>query len=103
MSLAITDFYIMLSAIIQPDGDVMSDKAQPKTIAQCLAGLESIAKQLENNTLDVEEAIELYGQGVNLGEECQQKLSKAQNKIKILSEKASKIVTCEELSEQIDG
>lgn len=47
--------------------------------------LENIAQQLESGEVSLEESLELYEEGMNLVELCNQKLDAAEKKIQTLS------------------
>jgi exodeoxyribonuclease VII small subunit len=56
-----------------------------KTFEQALARLEKIVNSLEQGEVPLENAIELYEEGIELSKECMETLSKAELKIKKLS------------------
>lgn len=56
-----------------------------RTFEQSLARLEKIVDSLEQGEVPLENAIELYEEGIELSKECTETLSKAELKIKKLS------------------
>lgn len=51
------------------------------SFSQAIERLEEIVKKLENQNLDLEEAVNLLTEGISLHKICQEKLKKAQHKI----------------------
>lgn len=60
-----------------------------RTFEQSLARLEKIVDSLEQGSVPLENAIELYEEGINLSKECMETLSKAELKIKKLNKDMS--------------
>jgi len=60
-----------------------------KTFEQSLTRLEKIVESLEQGEVPLENAIELYEEGIELSKECMETLSKAELKIKKLSKDLS--------------
>lgn len=60
-----------------------------RTFEQALARLEKIVDSLEQGEVPLENAIELYEEGIELSKECMETLSKAELKIKKLSKDLS--------------
>ena len=52
-----------------------------------LGRLESLVKSMESGTLDLEQALVSYEEGVRLTRECQTQLDEAQQRINIIREK----------------
>ena len=75
---------------------------QPQTIAQFLAAIQDISKKLEDHDIELEEAINLYSQGVALGKACQDKLNQAQEKIKVLTADSETLIDPEQLGSAAD-
>jgi exodeoxyribonuclease VII small subunit len=71
----------------------MSEKntvpAEPLSIEQALARLESLVGEMESGQLSLEELISSYEEGVKLASSCQEKLDAAAKKIQIISKTAS--------------
>jgi exodeoxyribonuclease VII small subunit len=71
----------------------MSEKssvpAEPLSIEQALARLESLVGEMESGQLSLEELITSYEEGVKLASSCQEKLDAAGKKIQIISKTAS--------------
>lgn len=57
------------------------------TFKEMISRLEEIAQALDSETLDLEQAISLYEEGVKLSEECITSLKSAEVKITTLKEK----------------
>jgi exodeoxyribonuclease VII small subunit len=64
-------------------------ESSKKTFEQSLARLEKIVDSLEQGEVPLENAIELYEEGIELSKECMETLSKAELKIKKLSKNLS--------------
>lgn len=63
-----------------------SKKETPKrTFEQSLSRLEEIIESLEQGEVQLDNAIELYEEGIALSKECMEMLSKAELKIKKLT------------------
>lgn len=62
----------------------MSNKKDEITFEKALVRLEEILKLLENNTAPLDESLGMFEEGVNLIKLCNNKLDKAEQKIKIL-------------------
>lgn len=62
----------------------MSSKKDEITFEKALVRLEEILKSLENNTAPLDESLGMFEEGVNLIKLCNNKLDKAEQKIKIL-------------------
>lgn len=61
--------------------------AKDISFSKALIRLEEIVRKLENQNLDLEAAVDLLAEGIELHKKCQDKLKNAQNKInKIFSE-----------------
>ena len=64
----------------------MAKEARQETFEQLYARLEAAVAQLETGGLPLEEAIDLYEQGMTLARQCQERLDKAELKITKLRE-----------------
>lgn len=53
-----------------------------------LARLEEVVKRLENTELSLDEAMNLFEEGVKLSRECQKQLEEAEGRVEILLKKA---------------
>lgn len=60
-----------------------------KTFEKSLSDLEKVIQQLQNGDLSLDKSIQLYEKGMNLANECNMSLDKAQLKIEEL--KAGKV------------
>jgi exodeoxyribonuclease VII small subunit len=58
---------------------------------QAILKLEDIVKKLEVNDISLEEALQLFENGVGLVGQCHQELNRAEEKVKILTLKNSSI------------
>lgn len=61
-------------------------KVQELDFEQALSGLEDIVQKLESNDLKLDEAIDIFGKGVELARFCNSKLTQAQEKIQKIVE-----------------
>ena len=59
-------------------------------------------QKLEDHDIELEEAINLYSQGVALGKACQDKLNQAQEKIKVLTADSETLIDPEQLGSAAD-
>lgn len=64
-------------------------ESSKRTFEQSLSRLEKIVDSLEQGEVPLENAIELYEEGIELSKECMETLSKAEVKIKKLSKDLS--------------
>ena len=55
-------------------------------LEQSLDSLEALAERMESGELTLEESLQAFEQGVKLTRECQQALSQAEQKVRILLE-----------------
>ncbi len=60
-------------------------KKAPKDFESAVKRLEELTDQLESGELQLEQSIELYGEGLDLAGFCNQKLTEAEKKIKLIS------------------
>jgi len=66
--------------------------AKDLNFKKAIERLEEIVEKLESQDLDLEEAVDLLAEGIELHKKCQDKLKSAQTKInKLLEEKAESI------------
>ena len=72
----------------------MSATKKYKDFESALARLEEITELMESEEAALEQSIDLYTEGLEITKFCNQKLSEAEKKIKIIAEKAG--VTVEE-------
>lgn len=66
-------------------------KKNHKNFEQCLSRLEEIANQLESDDVGLEDALQLYEEGINLSRECFSSLKNAELKITELKKKVEDI------------
>jgi exodeoxyribonuclease VII small subunit len=63
--------------------------SQPtESFESCLDRLEKIVKQLENGNLPLEQALQLFEEGMKLSESCRRQLDSAESRIEMLVRKA---------------
>ncbi|HSG98566.1 MAG TPA: exodeoxyribonuclease VII small subunit [candidate division Zixibacteria bacterium] len=67
-------------------------EAPPPDFETALERLTEINERLESGEVTLDEAIALYTDGMKLAKYCQEKLSDAEQKIKILVEKGGRLV-----------
>ncbi|WP_263081867.1 exodeoxyribonuclease VII small subunit [Endozoicomonas sp. Mp262] len=65
----------------------MADKKRDFNFEQTLGDLESLVQKMESGDLSLEDSLKAFEKGVQLTRECQQALSRAEQKIKLLLEK----------------
>lgn len=58
---------------------------------EALEKLETIVDELEEGSVDLEESLELFENGVKLARMCREKLTKAEEKVKILMEEEGEL------------
>jgi exodeoxyribonuclease VII small subunit len=66
-------------------------KKNSKNFEQCLSRLEEIADKLESDEIGLEDALQLYEEGINLSRECLLSLKNAELKITELKKKVEEI------------
>lgn len=69
----------------------MSKKNEQKSFEKSLARLEEITNLLENEEIEIEKALELYEEGINLSRFCLNSLKTAELKITELKKKIENI------------
>lgn len=70
----------------------MSNKKQPPpSFEEALSQLEVLVDTMENDTLSLEASLKAFEQGVHLTQLCQQALSQAEQRIKILTSEQEEI------------
>lgn len=57
-----------------------------KTFEDALAELEKTVDLLENGDVSLDEAVKLFEEGMKISKECHERLEKAEQKIKLLTE-----------------
>jgi exodeoxyribonuclease VII small subunit len=67
------------------------NKKNNKNFEQCLSRLEEIANLLESDDIGLEDALQLYEEGINLSRECLSSLKNAELKITELKKKVEEI------------
>lgn len=75
-----------------------------KTFEEALTRLEEVVKLLEDGQLPLEEALTLFGEGVELANTCNSLLGQAEQRINMLTEQGEKVVIKEvELEYSVGG
>lgn len=64
---------------------------EKKTFEEYLAELEAIVAKLERQETPLEQAMELFSEGVKIAEKCDGKLKDAQQSVKVLLEKSGRL------------
>jgi exodeoxyribonuclease VII small subunit len=67
-------------------------KQKYKDYESAVQRLEEITEQLESGEPGLEQAIELYTEGLEIAQFCDKKLTEAEKKIKIITEKSGQYV-----------
>jgi len=62
--------------------------------------LENIVEELENGSLNLEESLKKYEEGIQLSQFCTKKLSEAQKKVQILSKKGTGVLEAKNFDEK---
>lgn len=65
-----------------------TDDEAPFAFEKAIASLEDIVNNIENGQLSLEESLKQFERGVNLTQQCQSALSKAEQTVKQLIEKS---------------
>ena len=68
-----------------------------KSFEESVGRLEEIVRLLENGTATLDESLKLYEEGIALVRVCNEKLDRAENKIKVLTENGNGEVEEKEL------
>lgn len=58
---------------------------------QCLARLQQIAGELERTDLPLEQAIQLFEEGMRLSDQCRRQLDEAEGKIEVLIQRGGQL------------
>lgn len=74
----------------------MSKKKSKNNFEQDLSRLEEISRSLEEDNVELEKAISLFEEGVNLSKSCLKTLKEAELKITELKSELGKLTTVEE-------
>ena len=70
----------------------MTDKKKHKDYESAVTRLEEITTLLESGDTTLEDAIKLYTEGLEIAKFCDEKLSEAEKKIKVIMEKRGQLV-----------
>ena len=79
----------------------MSKKAEQFSFETALTELEQLVLRMEGGELSLEDSLQAFEQGVALTRQCQQALSKAEQRVQILLEKNGESVA-QPFNEEID-
>jgi exodeoxyribonuclease VII small subunit len=77
----------------------MPPRKKYKDYETAMTRLDDITERLESGEVKLEEAIELYSEGLEIARFCTRKLSEAEKKIKIIAEKNG-LITEREFGEE---
>jgi len=69
----------------------MKTKKTYKDFESAMERLQEVTSQLESGEVKLEEAIELYTEGLEIARQCDLKLTEAEKKIKIIMEKNGRL------------
>jgi exodeoxyribonuclease VII small subunit len=75
-------------------------KVEKSSLERSLRRLEEIVESLEGGTIPLDEAVNLYEEGVHISKECAEKLKTAELKIKKLSKSIEGQLTLNESDEE---
>ena len=64
----------------------MTEKSQTPNFETAMAELEELVAQIETGNLSLEESLKQFEQGIKLSRVCQQALTDAEQRVKILTE-----------------
>ena len=70
----------------------MEEEKEELNFEEALSKLEKINNKLERNSVHLNEAIELYGEGMELIKYCKERLEEAEGKIKQISDEKEDII-----------
>jgi len=79
------------------------DPSKKPEFERSLARLEEIVRRLESPQLSLDEAMELFKEGVERSQECQKQLEEAEGRVEILLKKADGKVVAEKFEPEGDG
>lgn len=79
----------------------MSKKAEQFSFETALTDLEQLVLRMESGELSLEDSLQAFEQGVALTRQCQQALTKAEQRVQILLEKNGESVA-QPFNEEID-
>lgn len=60
--------------------------SEMKTFEKAFSRLEELVRELENGQISLEQALDLYAEGIELVKYCRKKLERAEQRIALLSE-----------------
>lgn len=77
-------------------------EAKELSFEEALTRLEKVVKQLEDGQLPLEEALRLFGEGVELANTCNTQLEEAEQRISMLVTKPSGEIVLKELKVELN-
>ncbi len=89
----------MLTEVLRSTGKTMSKKPNNKSFEKDLKRLEEISVLLEKDAVDLEEALNLYEEGIELSRSCISSLKKAELRITELKKRLDELNYDEESEE----
>ena len=78
LSIAVLNFAFAMSSKVKPQGSELN-------FEKAMSRLEAIVEQMETGKLPLEDLIVRYEEGMNLVKVCQERLTKAEQKIEIIA------------------
>ncbi|MFM7375414.1 MAG: exodeoxyribonuclease VII small subunit [Chthoniobacterales bacterium] len=73
---------------------------EPRSFEDSMKRLDEIVEQLEEDKLPLDKMIALYEEGVALARACGEKLEAAEQKVKLIAQKAGGAIALEEFDER---
>ncbi len=73
-----------------------------KTFEDAVKRLEGIAKQLEDEEIEIDKAVSLYEEGMKLVDFCSKKLEEAENRIRLITNIKDGKIESEEFDEDTE-
>ncbi len=73
-----------------------------KTFEEALARLEVISKRLEQEDIMLDEAVNLYEEGMKLVDFCSKKLEEAENRVRLITGVKNKDMESEEFERDVE-
>ncbi len=78
-------------------------KTAPQSFESSLNRLEEIVQALEQGSVPLDKAVELYEEGIRLSAECAERLKATELKLKKLSRSAEGALKVTDLESEVDG
>ncbi|HEX5413811.1 MAG TPA: exodeoxyribonuclease VII small subunit [Terriglobia bacterium] len=80
-----------------------SKPANPETFEKNIERLEAIVRKLDDANLPLEEALQIYEEGMKLSEVCQKQLQEAECRIQVLMKKVGGKIVAEPFEQEENG